>query len=313
MERVEKNAKSLEAALELASESLGVPVGEISYEVVHEIGGGLLGFLVGGKEISISAWRTKDAPKEAPKPAPAKPAAAPAAAKFAPAPAKPVAPAKPIANNEPQKAAPPQSGSSPRGGYTAQYSSKPATAARPEPAKPVQQRPAAHSEPAKPHAERPEREVMVDIPDSAVADAKYFLDGLVEKMGLSAEITAAAVDGVVNLNVSGDKMGILIGKRGETLDSMQYLTSLYVNRAKGPYIKVKIDTENYRSKREETLVRLAMGIERRVMTERRSVTLEPMSPGERRIIHATLQRNPKIKTYSVGDEPHRKVVISYIR
>jgi len=116
---------------------------------------------------------------------------------------------------------------------------------------------------------------------------------------------------VITIDVSGEKMGLLIGKRGDTLDAVQLLTGLYVNRNKNtPYIKVNIDTENYRSKREETLVRLAHGLERSVLRDKKAITLEPMTANERRIIHSALQNNPRIKTFSVGEKPNRRMVIS---
>ena len=106
-------------------------------------------------------------------------------------------------------------------------------------------------------------------------------------------------------------MGLLIGKRGDTLDAVQMLTVLYVNRNKNmPYVKVNIDTENYRSKREETLIRLAHGLERSVLRDKKSITLEPMTANERRIIHSALQNNPKITTHSIGEEPNRRMVVS---
>ena len=109
-------------------------------------------------------------------------------------------------------------------------------------------------------------------------------------------------------------MGLLIGKRGDTIDAVQMLTVLYVNRNKNmPYIKVNIDTENYRNKREATLVRLAHGLERSVIKDKNSITLEPMTANERRIIHSALQNNPKIKTYSIGEEPNRRTVVSYVK
>ena len=114
----------------------------------------------------------------------------------------------------------------------------------------------------------------------------------------------------VDATVSGERMGLLIGKRGDTLDAVQYLTSLYVNKEKNSYVKINIDTEGYRAKREETLVKLAHGLERRVLRDGKPVTLEPMSPNERRIIHAALQNSNKICTGSIGEEPNRKVVVS---
>ena len=105
-------------------------------------------------------------------------------------------------------------------------------------------------------------------------------------------------------------MGIIIGKRGDTLDALEHLTSLCVNRGDGDYIKVVLDTENYRAKRQETLVKLANSLARGVVKNRRKVTLEPMSSNERRIIHSTLQANENVETYSIGEEPNRRLVIA---
>ncbi len=158
-------------------------------------------------------------------------------------------------------------------------------------------------------AETVEEDVI--IPKSAVDDAKYFVSELLTKIGLTFEINVKIEGNRIVLDVSGDKMGLLIGKRGDTLDAVQMLTALYVNRDKNmPYIKVSIDTENYRAKREETLIRLAHGLERSVLKDKKSITLEPMTANERRIIHSALQNNPKIKTFSVGEEPNRRMVVA---
>ena len=106
-------------------------------------------------------------------------------------------------------------------------------------------------------------------------------------------------------------MGVLIGKRGQTLDSLQYLVSLVINKNTDNYIKVKLDTENYRARRKETLENLAKNIAHKVKRNRRSITLEPMNPYERRIIHSALQNDKFVETYSEGEEPYRKVVINY--
>ncbi len=148
------------------------------------------------------------------------------------------------------------------------------------------------------------------IPKESIDDAKAFLSEILKKIGLDATLSVKLDGNTIFIDVSGDKMGLLIGKRGDTLDAVQYLTSLYVNKGKGQYIKVSIDTENYRAKREETLVRLAKGLQRKVVREQATVTLEPMSPNERRIIHATLQYDKRITTYSVGEEPNRRLVVA---
>ena len=148
------------------------------------------------------------------------------------------------------------------------------------------------------------------IPKESVDDAKMFLSEILKKIGLEATLSVKLDGNTIHIDVSGDKMGLLIGKRGDTLDAVQYLTSIYVNKGKGQYIKVSIDTENYRAKREETLVRLAKGLQRSVIRDKKDITLEPMSPNERRIIHATLQHDKRITTYSIGEEPNRRLVVA---
>ena len=119
-------------------------------------------------------------------------------------------------------------------------------------------------------------------------------------------------EGRVVITMSGPNMGILIGRHGDTLDALQYLTSLYINKVSNEYVKVVLDTENYRAKRKETLVKLARRLGSQVVKSGESITLEPMSPGERRIIHATLQNNKLIQTVSIGEEPNRRVVIEHV-
>ena len=112
------------------------------------------------------------------------------------------------------------------------------------------------------------------------------------------------------LDITGDDMGVIIGKRGQTLDSLQYLTNLVVNKGSGPYISVHLDTRDYRKKRKETLENLARNLAKKAKHLRRDQPLEPMNPYERRIIHSTLQNDRYVTTYSVGEEPYRHVVIS---
>ena len=117
----------------------------------------------------------------------------------------------------------------------------------------------------------------------------------------------------MDIDLSGDEMGVLIGKRGQTLDSLQYLVSLVVNKDEDNYIRVKVDTENYRQRRKDTLENLAKNIAYKVKRTRRSVSLEPMNPYERRIIHSALQNDRYVTTHSEGDEPFRKVVVTLKR
>ena len=142
--------------------------------------------------------------------------------------------------------------------------------------------------------------------------ASKFLSEVLEAMGVKAviktEITEAKDE--ISIDLSGDEMGVLIGKRGATLDSLQYLVSLVVNKESDTYVKIKLDTENYRLRRKETLENLAHNIASKVKKTRRNVVLEPMNPYERRIIHSCLQGDSYVETHSEGEEPFRKVVIT---
>lgn len=142
--------------------------------------------------------------------------------------------------------------------------------------------------------------------------ATAFLDSMTTKIVSNVEYDVTYNEKGLKIVMSGDNMGILIGRRGDTLDALQYLTSLYVNRYSDEYIKVYLDTENYREKRHDTLVRLARRLATQVINTKKSVTIEPMNPNERRIIHSTLQNNKLVTTSSIGEEPNRRVVISLI-
>ena len=144
------------------------------------------------------------------------------------------------------------------------------------------------------------------------AVSRKFLSDVFAAMGITVEIDIKYNDSLKSLEVelSGDEMGVLIGKRGQTLDSLQYLISLVVNKGTTEYIKVKVDTENYRQRRKETLENLAKNISYKVKRTRRPVSLEPMNPYERRIIHSALQNDRYVTTHSEGDEPFRRVVVT---
>jgi spoIIIJ-associated protein len=143
--------------------------------------------------------------------------------------------------------------------------------------------------------------------------AKKFLRDVLESMDITAEIRVRDTNEGFYINLAGPKMGVIIGRRGQTLDSLQYLVSLVVNKNKEreSFVKVILDTEDYRKKREETLQRLAKRLAERVQKTGKNVELEPMNPYERRIIHSTLQEFEDITTFSEGEEPYRKVVISH--
>lgn len=142
--------------------------------------------------------------------------------------------------------------------------------------------------------------------------AKDFLSKVFDAMNMNVTITAAYNEDAnsMDIELAGEEMGILIGKRGITLDSLQYLVSLAVNRNSESYIKVKLDTENYRERRKETLENLAQNLAHKVKRIHKPVYLEPMNPYERRIIHSALQKDKFVETHSEGEEPYRKVVIT---
>lgn len=147
-------------------------------------------------------------------------------------------------------------------------------------------------------------------PKEAERRAEEFLKNMFGAMDMQVEIHAEYIDDTLNVDISGDEMGVLIGKRGQTLDSIQYLVSLVVNKGKSSYVRVKLDTENYRNRRKATLENLAKNIAFKVKKTRRPVYLEPMNPYERRIIHSALQNDPYVTTHSEGEEPCRKVVVT---
>lgn len=152
--------------------------------------------------------------------------------------------------------------------------------------------------------------VRVSIRETKSEVASKFLLSVLEKMKINAQVECEEDEESVTLRIVGKDSGIIIGRRGETLDSLQYLTSLVVNKESEDYIRVTVDVENYRKKREETLIKLANRLAERVVRYKKKVTLEPMNPFERRIIHSSLQNNRYVETYSIGEEPNRRVVIS---
>lgn len=142
--------------------------------------------------------------------------------------------------------------------------------------------------------------------------AAQFVTELIEKMGISGKVLAAREEDAIRLRIDSDTMGVLIGHRGETLDAIQYLTGLVINRNRkvDGYTRVTINTEDYREKREETLIRLARRVAAQVKSTGRPRTLEAMNPYERRILHSALQNNPYVTTHSEGEEPNRRVVVA---
>ena len=307
MKTYESSAKTIEEAISAGLEKLGVSISDVTIDVLEEGSKGLFG-LFGSRQakVRLTLKETEADPLEAltaAKPArsaaPAKPAAP--KAPEAPKPVKPAAPKTEAPKAEASKAKP-----APR-------------KEAPKPAKtdaPKAEAPKAKSTPKAP-VQPIEKPVVTMIPadqvveDSAPGRALAFLKELTHLMGVEVSIEVGTdAEGNVFANMTGDTLGILIGRRGETLDALQYLTSLKVNRGQEGYTRVTLDTENYRAKREEALTRLANRMANRAIKTCRKVSLEPMNPYERRILHSALQANDQVDTHSEGEEPNRHVVIT---
>lgn len=306
MRSVESSAKTMEEAVTQGLEKLGVSFADVKIDILDEGSKGFLGIL-GGKPVVVRLTVREDAEggedvlssvglEEAVKEPEQKPARKRAPKAKAEKPAAEAKPEKPAAQ---EKAAQPAK---------APKAEKPAKPAKSEKA-PAERKQAA------PKAEKP-----ASVPEAAQppADAEApegraftFLTDVTRLMGVEVTINARRdEEGNVRVDMFGDTLGILIGRRGETLDALQYLTSLYVNKGSEDYIRVTLDTENYRAKREEALRRLANRMANRAVKTGRKVVMEPMNPYERRILHSALQQNDAVTTHSEGEEPNRHVVIT---
>lgn len=165
---------------------------------------------------------------------------------------------------------------------------------------------------ARPAAEPAAAAVVDEDPDYAAI--RQFLSGLLERMGVKAQIEISTREnGGINVNLSGNGMGAIIGRRGETLDAIQHLTNYAVNRGSEKHLHISVDAENYRSKREESLTRLAEKMAEKAIKYKRSMALEPMNSYERHVIHTALQNYEGVTTSSTGVEPNRRVVVSYVK
>ena len=311
MKTYESSAKTIEEAISAGLEKLGVSISDVTIDVLEEGSKGLFG-LFGSRQakVRLTLKEAEADPLEALTAAkPARPAAP--KAPEAPKPVKPAAPKAEAPKAAPAKPAAPKA-----------EASKAKPAPRKEAPKPAKtDAPKAEAPKAKPAPKAPvqpiEKPVVTMIPadqvveDSAPGRALAFLKELTHLMGVEVSIEVGTdAEGNVFANMTGDTLGILIGRRGETLDALQYLTSLKVNRGQEGYTRVTLDTENYRAKREEALTRLANRMANRAIKTGRKVSLEPMNPYERRILHSALQANDQVDTHSEGEEPNRHVVIT---
>ncbi len=218
--------------------------------------------------------------------------------------AKPVVKAEPVAKAEPAVKAEPAIKAEPA--RKAEAAERKPKAPRPKKQPKPEEKAAAPAQPAFAPTEPP---VIFDEATPA-GRAQRFLMDVIERMGVKADVYVTENnEDSLYLHIIGDTLGVLIGRRGETLDALQYLTSLQVNKGREGYIRVTLDTENYRAKREDSLRRLALRMANRAQKTGRRVVLEPMNPYERRVLHTALQNHPAVTTHSEGEEPNRRVVI----
>ncbi|MDQ0233184.1 RNA-binding cell elongation regulator Jag/EloR [Metabacillus malikii] len=154
-------------------------------------------------------------------------------------------------------------------------------------------------------------QVLVKVKEKdPIQEASLFLTNVVKKMGINARLSVKQRDKTVTFHLTGEKIAVLIGKRGQTLNSLQFLTQLVANRYSKQYIQIIVDAENYRDRRKETLKQLGLRVANQVIRTSKKVSLEPMPSNERKIIHAILAGNKNVKTYSIGEEPHRYLVVT---
>ena len=270
---LEKSARTVDAAIEEALKELHMSRDDVSVEILDMGKTGFFGIGASPARVRVSY--------ETPDPEPVKPAPAPKAEKK-PAPAKAERPAAPKAE---------------------------------KPSAPKAEKPVKAEKPAAPaKAEVKEAAPAVVDEDADYAAIRSFLTGLLDRMGVSAdmEITPRA-NGGVNVNLTGSAMGAIIGRRGETLDAIQHLTNYVVNKDNEKHLRVSVDAEAYRSKREESLTHLAEKMAEKAIKYKRSMALEPMNSYERHVIHTALQNYEGVTTSSTGVEPNRRVVVSYVK
>ena len=314
MKQFEAAAKTVEEAIEIGLQELGVSIGDVDVQVVEEGSKGLFG-LFGSRPAKVRL--TVKASEEDP--------LGDLLEEKKPAKAKKNPEKKP--EQKPEKQAEKEQ---------EKKKEEPATESKPTPEKKKEKKPAekktepvkAEEAPADNEEKEPAKKEKAEVrpmekpevtmipaeeltEDSPAGIAHAFLMELTKLMGVDVTIDMGTdAEGNIYGYINGDTLGVLIGRRGETLDAVQYLTSLKVNRGREGYVRVTLDTENYRAKREDTLIRLANRMANRALRTGRKVSLEPMNPYERRIIHYALQQTDGVDTHSEGEEPNRHVVIT---
>lgn len=321
MSAYESTGKTVEEAVSEGLKKLGLSIGEVQVDILEEGSKGLFG-LFGSKTARVrltvkeeersetvfaDSLSSYDAERRAPKKAekPAEPAkAVPQAPREVPQAPKAERTPKPDKPQKPARLKMDSVEQAPK----AERGPKPERIEKPARA-PKAEKPALSRMPSEPAVPAEQRD-----PQSDEGKVQAFLQELTRLMGLEISVHVHTdEEGNIRVSMQGDTLGILIGRRGETLDALQYLTSLHINRGRQEYTRVTLDSEGYRAKREDALVRLANRMANRAQRTGRKVSLEPMNPYERRILHSALQGHEGISTHSEGEEPNRHVVITVSR
>ena len=273
------SAKTLDDAITEALIQLGVTSDRLEYNVIEKGSAGFLG--IGMKQAVIEAWRKEEKKEE------------PAAEEI-------------VKEEISFKAEEPAEKTESKKEETKKEN--------PKAKKEKQQKPSGEKKEETAEAPVKEHQELAKVEEQTIQAVEQFVNDTLKAMDMEVEINSSIdEDGALCVDMKGEHMGILIGKRGQTLDALQYLANRVANKHQAGYVRVKLDTENYRARREETLKHLAKNIAHKVKRTRRPVVLEPMNPYERRIIHSALQSDPYVTTHSEGEDPYRKVVVTLKR
>ena len=299
---LEISAKTIEEAISKGLEELGVAISDVQVDIIQEGSKGLFG-LFGSRQAKVRLT-LKDGHDEVS----AKELVSQVMSDMGKEPEAVKAKRAPAPRAEEKKSAPK---AEPAAAKVEKTDRPDAAEKKAAPKKPVEKKKSVEEKaaPAKPvvPAEQADRA-------TPAGKAQEFRQEVTRLMGVNVSVAVRTdEEGNVRVKMEGDTLGILIGRQGETLDALQYLTSLQVNKGQSAYTRVTLDTENYRAKREEALVRLANRMANRAQKTGRKVSMEPMNPYERRILHSALQNNPDVETHSEGEEPNRHVVITLKR
>lgn len=304
MEYITVSAQTLDDAITEALIQLGVTSDQLDYQVIEKGSAGFLG--IGMKQAVIKARRKEEIKEEEPEIELPKVDVSLVKEPLKKEPRKDtVKHEKENVKREPEKKEQVKKESAKKESPKKESKKKPSQKEKKET---VKEQPEANA-PAKKEAE------LAKVESQTIEACEKFISDVLKAMGMDDVKVTSLIDeeGALSIDMEGSNMGIMIGKRGQTLDSLQYLTNRVANKMQDGYVRVKLDTEDYRRRRKETLENLAKNIASKVKRSRRTVSLEPMNPYERRIIHSALQADPAVSTHSEGEEPYRRVVVTLVR